>query len=84
MLITSNYDYRAIAFVVCVYTVGTVHNIFNHLYCEEVVEQQPVLYVNNNHNVNIYYLNNKKLVNTWITEQRLLLCICRYYRYCTQ
>ena len=33
--------------------VGTaVHNIFNHLYCEEVMDQQPVLYVNNNNNVN--------------------------------
>ena len=45
------------SFVVCVQTVGTVHNSVNHLYCEEVLEQQPVLYVNNNDNVNNFIYN---------------------------
>ena len=40
--------------MLCVRTVGTVYNSVNHLYCEEVLEQQPVLYVNNNDNVNMY------------------------------
>ena len=44
--------------------VSTVHNSVNHLYYEEVLEQQPVLYVNNNDNVNMYnYVNNKQLIH---------------------
>ena len=51
-----------------------VHNSVNHLYRQEVVDQQLVLYVNNNdnvniYNVNIYNVNNNQLIQVVITEQ---------------
>ena len=51
------------------YTNCTVHNSVNHLYRQEVVDQQLVLYVNNNDNVNIHNVNNKQLIQAAITKQ---------------
>ena len=65
------------SFVVCVQTVGTVHNSVNHLYCEEVVEQQTVLYVNNDHNVN--YVNNKQLIHRLISNSSCCVYVCTHY-----
>ena len=48
----------------------TVHNSVNHLYRQEVVvDQQLVLYVNNNDKVNIHNVNNNQLIQVVITEQ---------------
>ena len=48
--------------------VGTVHNIVNHLYYEEVLEQQPVLYVNN-----VY---NKQLIHGFLSNSSCCACVC--------